>query len=238
MKPMLTRQTKPMQLSSPTTVPPVIKTHPRIISVRWLVAALVLTVVFVGYTLAVKWLDVSALDGQNIGGSTVNAWWRECVGVNPGWHIVSNVVAVVALGVVGGLLLGQVVTFCRTPQRPRLARHWWALDVVLLALGLCYGLFQVVVINTRPLLIHGVAEASYPSSHVLLFATVFPLALLALWRTVHQRPWRVTLTVVGLVIMGLGIVARTLSGYHWLTDIGGGVLLGAVLVTWYQALSV
>ncbi len=212
-------------------------TNARTVKRWWYLAAVFLTALFVVYTWVVCWVDVQALDTQSIGCATINLWWRDLVGVNAAWHVVSNVVAVVAFLTVGALLVWQVVVACRTKPLRQLPRHWWMLDVVLVGLVGCYLLFQIVVINYRPLLLHGVAEVSYPSSHVLLFATVFPLAILTVWRAVQSRPWRVVLTVLGIAVMVVGMVARVMSGYHWLTDLVGGAWLGAVLVTWNLALT-
>ena len=181
-------------------------------------------------------LDVQTVDGQRLGLATVNGWWRDLVGVNAAWRVVSDVVAVgTVLGVVG-LLMVQIVAVVRGRGLRPVVRDWWVVDLVLISLGICYGLFQIVVINYRPLLVRGVAEASYPSSHVLLFATVWPLLILTLWRMTKRRWVRVTVPVMGMMVMLTGIVARALSGYHWLSDVVGGVLLGATLVAWYLAL--
>ncbi len=236
MKPRQPQQTNNMIL--PQNIATSTVTKARLVKKRWYLFATFFTVLFVGYTLAVKWLDVQLVDQQNIGWATVNLWWRDVVGVNQVWHIVSNVVAAVTILTVGGLLIWQMVAAYHVKRLQRLARHWWVLDVVLIGLGLCYLVFQLVVINHRPILIHGTAEVSYPSSHVLLFATVLPLAILTVWHTVKSRPWRMALTMGGLAMMVLGIVARTLSGYHWLTDVLGGMILGMALVAWYQAWNV
>ena len=37
------------------------------------------------------------------------------------------------------------------------------------------------------------------------------------------------------LILALVIVARILSGVHWITDIIGGILFGDMLIAWYRA---
>ena len=203
---------------------------------RWWWVAVACTVIFILFTIMVTALDGQTVDGHRLGLATMNGWWRDLVGVNAAWRVVSDVVAVGTVFGAVGLLIVQIVAVVRGRGLRPVVRDWWGVDLVLISLGICYGLFQIVVINYRPLLMHGVAEASYPSSHVLLFATVWPLLILTLWRMTKRRWVRVTVMVVGMMVMLAGIVARALSGYHWLSDLVGGVLLGVTLVAWYLAL--
>lgn len=204
----------------------------------WCWVAGILTVLFVAFTVAVKWLDVQVDGAHEIGWASVNFWWRDLIGVSDVWRVVSDVAAVLTLLTLVGVIVWQVVALVRARGIHRATRHWLVLDGALGALRLCYLLFEFVVINYRPILIDGVAEASYPSSHVLLFATVCPLLMLTFWREIKSRPWRAGIVTLGVVLMLIGMVARALSGYHWLTDVLGGVLLGAVLVAWYRVLTV
>ena len=204
----------------------------------WYCVAVGLTVLFVIFTLTVKWVDVQTDGTQNMGWATVNFWWRDVIGVQRAWHVISNIMAAVTFAAVGGLMIWQIVAAVRGGGFRHLARHWWVLDAVLLALCVCYLCFQVVVINYRPILRHGVVEAAYPSSHVLLFATVCPLAIFTVWRHTKNRTVRAVAVAFGVTVMCVGVLARLLSGYHWLTDILGGVGLGAVLVAWYLACTV
>lgn len=199
----------------------------------WLCVATVLAFVFVFYTLLVKFVDVKTNDGMTVGCGTINFWWRDIVGVSSVWHLVSNVIAAITLLLMTLLLVWQLVILLRVKKVSKLPRHWWLLDLVLIILGLVYLIFEICVINYRPILINGVAEASYPSSHVLLFCTFLPLVILTVKR--EKKSWRFISVIGCVLLLCLGILARLLSGYHWLTDIVGGILLGVSLVVWYQA---
>ena len=197
----------------------------------WILTAGILTAVFIAFTLMIEFVGVQKNGDNNIGFAELNFWWREIIGDNRGvWNLISNMMTFVTLLGLVVILVFQVVMICR---RKKLARHWWFLDLALLMLLVSYLFFEIVIVNYRPLLIDGVAEASYPSTHVLLLATFCPLIILTVWQEVSTRAWRWSILGFGIVVMVIGIIARALSGYHWLTDIIGSVLLGAVIVSWY-----
>ena len=100
-----------------------------------------------------------------------------------------------------------------------------------------YLLFEQVVINYRPVLIHGILEVSYPSSTTLLTMCVMPTAMLQVRERVkNKRLCNVTLYGMG-AFTGFMVIGRLLSGVHWITDIIGGLLLSAGLVCLYASVS-
>ena len=202
----------------------------------WLLTAGILTAVFVALTLVIKFVDVGVDGAVEVGCATINFWWRDLVGTHQVWHLISDVCAGIVLLALGAVLVWQLILICRRKSWRGLARTWWAFNLALVILGLGYVFFQIVVINYRPLLVDGVQEAAYPSSHVLLLATVCPLLISAVGRTLSVNVWRCVITIASWLIMLLGIVARVLSGYHWLTDSFGAICFSIVILAWYQVL--
>jgi len=204
---------------------------------RWFIIALILTAVFVAVTITVKYVGTQNIGTQTIGWAAINLWWRDLVGVQNFWQITSHIFAAVTLIILVMFLVWQALALLRRKSFRAVPRHWWFFDLTLIALALCYIVFQIIVINFRPVLIDGVAELSYPSSHVLLLATLWPVFMLTLSREVKSRPWLRVASMIGVIVMTVGIIARLLSGYHWLTDILGGILLGMTLTAWYQTMT-
>lgn len=201
----------------------------------WILTAGIVTAVFVVFTVVVASVDVQSDGVQQIGCATVNFWWRDLIGVSNVWHLISDIIVGLTLVALASFLVWQLVLICRARSWRALTLPWWVFDIVLVVLGLCYLFFQIVVVNCRPILIGNVAETSYPSSHILLIITLWPAIITTLKRTLSQRVWCRVITVLGIAMMTIGVVARTLCGYHWLTDIIGGILLGATLTCWHQS---
>ena len=100
----------------------------------------------------------------------------------------------------------------------------------------CYVFFEVVIINFRPVLVEGQLEASYPSSHTVLTVCIMGTAALQLHRLLQNKKLlRIGAEILAVLIAGVTVVGRLLSGVHWFTDIVGGLLLSAALLVLYVA---
>ena len=76
-------------------------------------------------------------------------------------------------------------------------------------------------------------EASYPSSHTMLAVCVMSTAICQLkWKMRDEHVSRIVQGVLAVLIV-LTVAGRMISGVHWFTDIIGGVLLSAFLVSLY-----
>ena len=98
-----------------------------------------------------------------------------------------------------------------------------------------YILFETVVINYRPTLIEGYLEVSYPSSTTLLVGCVMPTAMIQLGDRIRKRTLKRLLMLIIRIFIAFMVIGRIVSGVHWITDIIGGVLLSAGLVTLYYS---
>lgn len=206
--------------------------------VWWILAATML-VAFVVWTVLIKTVDVCATgaDGVVVGLSAMNGWWWGVTGANAVAKTLSDWLGYLTLLAVVGLVVWQAVVAIRR-RSLRLPRHWWVMDGVIVALLACYLIFELVVINGRPLLVDGALKASYPSTHTLLFVVALPLVVATVWHEINNRPLRFTVAAVCGVIATVGVILRAIAGVHWLSDIIGGLFLAATLVFTYLALTI
>ena len=96
-----------------------------------------------------------------------------------------------------------------------------------------FALFEIVPVNYRPVLIEGVLEASYPSSTTMLVMCIMPTAAMQLNSRINNVTLRriVSCTIYSFTVFM--VIARLISGVHWLTDIIGGALFSVGLVLMY-----
>ena len=98
---------------------------------------------------------------------------------------------------------------------------------------LIYILFEIVVVNYRPVLIEERLEASYPSSTTLLVMSVMSATILQVIDRIQNKWFKVLTVVLICVFVIFMVIGRLISGVHWLSDIIGGALLSASLVSAY-----
>ena len=98
-----------------------------------------------------------------------------------------------------------------------------------------YVLFELLVINYRPVLIDGQLEASYPSSTTMLVLCVMGSGIMQLRERIKAPALKRWLNLAMGAFTAFMVVARLLSGVHWFTDIVGGALLSFALLMLYKS---
>ena len=111
------------------------------------------------------------------------------------------------------------------------------LGVFYMAVIITYILFEIVVINRRPVLIDGYLESSYPSSTTMLVMSVMPTASMQLSLRIKNNKLKHMITIIIWSFVAFMVVGRLISGVHWLTDILGGTLLSSGLVMIYYSIT-
>ena len=201
--------------------------------------SLALLAAFVVWTLLVRWIDVKPIgpEGSAVGFATLNAFVHDLTGVHMSLYTLTDWLGLLPVAIALGFALLGLAQWIR---RRRLGK----VDRSILMLGGFYAMvvavflfFEMVVINYRPVLILGALEASYPSSTTLLTLCVMPTAAMQARARVKKTGLRRGLTVAIVAFTAFMVIARLLSGVHWITDILGGALLSAGLVTWYRSLT-
>ena len=201
--------------------------------------AAILLGAFVVWTAAVQLVDVQPIgpQGSTVGFATVNSWVHNLTGVHMSLYTVTDWLGLVPIAfAIGFALLGLIQWVKR--------KHLRQVDFSILVLGgfyllvmAAYVLFEVVVINYRPVLINGCLEASYPSSTTMLVLCVMPTTLMQLNARIKSQTLKrwVGFGITAFILFM--VIGRLLSGVHWFTDIIGGALLSAGLVMLYYSIT-
>ena len=201
-----------------------------------LVLGVSLVVAFVLWTILVCFVDVRAIgpEGSSVGFAALNGFVHELTGVNWFLYTITDWLGIIPIAVaLGFAILGLVQLIKR--------KSLWKVDHSILALGVfyivvmaAYIFFEVVVINYRPTLIDGYLEASYPSSTTMLVMCVMPTAAMQLNVRIKNTVFRRCAVITIVAFTAFMVIGRLVSGVHWITDIIGGALLSAGLVTMYD----
>ena len=178
--------------------------------------AFVLLVIAVVFTVLVSKIDVKPIGPVNpetnvtseVGFASINGAVHEKLGFNDTFYTISKYAGYLAL---------VLVVF-------------YALAVFYVCVAVVYVLFEVMIINYRPVIMDGELEASFPSSHTMLALCVCGSSLIVSKHIIKKENFRKLLNIGAWIVMILVVVTRVLSGVHWITDICGGILISLFML--------
>ena len=196
-----------------------------------------LCAVFGLLTYAVLTFDVKTIgqSGTDVGFATLNESFFGLTGTHMTLYTVTDWLGLVPIFV---CMLFGMTGLLQLVKR----RSLFKVDAEILLLGVYYAAviflylaFEMIPINYRPILIDGRCEASYPSSTTLLVVSVMPTLVFMAERKLKNTAVKRLIAVCSWMFSTFMVAGRLISGVHWLTDIIGGVLLGAAMFCLYAA---
>lgn len=191
-------------------------------------SAVVFTLLFIVFTLVIRFIDVDNIgpQGSPVGLAHINGPFFEAFGYNKVLYTVSELLGYVAIGVAAGFAAYGVWQLIKLKSLKKVDPKIICLGVFYAVVIAFYALFEVVVINYRPVLSDEGLEASYPSSHTMLAVCVFGSAIIMIRDLfAENRRLKLCSVIILSVLMAAVILTRLFSGVHWLTDIIGGIIL-------------
>lgn len=193
---------------------------------------------FIVFTVLVKVVDVKAIgpQGSKVGFAALNSlFMRQSLGVF--WYKLAEVCGILVLLVVAVFAcIGAVELF--------MGKSINAVEYRILLLGVFYVVvfalyivFDKIPLNYRPLIIDPAEglEPSYPSSHTLLAISVMGTAFMQIDNYLSNARYNRIARYAAIALTVVTVLARTISGAHWITDIIGAIILSAALVMLYAA---
>ncbi len=202
---------------------------------RNLTISLSLLVAFILWTILVMFVDVKAIgpNGSKVGLGAINEFFFKLFGESATWDKISDIFMLFALAVAGVFAVFGVYQLIKRKSLKKVDADIIILALLYVAMAIFYVLFEKCVINYRPIIVEGELEASYPSSHTLLVCTILGSAIYQAVTRIKNKPLKITACAVLSVVMLFNALGRLLSGMHWFTDVVGGVILSAFLVSAY-----
>ena len=199
---------------------------------------IILLVAFLLWTCAVRLVDVQQIGPQNssVGFATINNLVHTLTGTNmclytlTDWLGLVPIVFVISFGTLG------LIQWIKR-------KHILKVDFNILVLGgfyivvmAIYAVFEIFVVNYRPVLINGCLEASYPSSTTTLVICVMSTALIQFNLRLKNSVLKKSVVFIIIAFVVFMVLGRLISGVHWVTDIIGGALISASLVQMYKGI--
>ena len=204
---------------------------------KQLLSGIIFIIALVIWTILIQTIDVQpvGVNGTDIGFAAVNTRFFTLTGVNMTLYSITDWAGIVPLLV---CMLFGIVGLAQIIKRKSLFKVDF--DIIILGIYyviviLCYLIFEMIPINYRPVLINGIAEASYPSSTTLLVMGVMPTLIFQVNRRFKENKVKKIINVITVLFSAFMVMGRLVSGVHWFTDIIGSILLSTGLFLIYKA---
>lgn len=189
------------------------------------------------FTILVKTVDVQAVgvNGTNLGFATFNKAVFESLGENKIWYNITDCLGIIAIlmsvtyVVIGGIQL------IKRKNIFKVDKEIITLGIFYVTVVILYVFFEKFIINYRPVLIDGVLEASYPSSHTLLIICLCGSSVIINKKMFNNKVTKI-MNILSIIIAIITVTGRLLSGVHWATDIIGGILISIALLTIFYSI--
>ena len=190
---------------------------------------------FILWTVLIGIVDVKAIGPResSVGFATLNGYFHSLTGANMLLYTITDWLGLVPICIALGFAVFGLVQWIQRKSLRKVDRSLLLLGGFYIVVMAVYILFELIVVNYRPILIDGYLEASYPSSTTMLVMCVIPTAIMQLRARIQCKSFERCVSVVMIVFIIFMVVGRLLSGVHWLTDIIGGALFSAGLVLIY-----
>lgn len=137
------------------------------------------------------------------------------------WDKATDIILIAAIAILSVFACLGIYQWISRKSLKKVDKNLILMVVSLILMAITYIIFdKVFILNVRP---NGSGEASFPSTHVMVVATIFLLVAQNLKYYVKSKTFRVILLIIMLALTTLTCFGRVLSNKHWLSDVLGGL---------------
>jgi undecaprenyl-diphosphatase len=200
----------------------------------------ILLIFAVVYTILVQCVDVKAIGPENssVGFATINEAVRDSIGLNETLYDITKYLGYLSLLLAAAYALVGFIQLVKRKSLLKVDKEILMLAGFYVVVIAVYVLFEIFIVNYRPVILEEGLEASYPSSHTVLSICVCGSAVILNKKLFNKVKGIKAVNILSIVLLVLTTVGRLLSGVHWFSDILGGVIISsALLMTFYSIIN-
>ena len=202
-----------------------------------IIISIILITVSSLFTYLIKVIDVEEFEIGKIGFATINEFVFNKTGVNMLYYHITDYLGIILVLIAFIYALIGLIQLIKRKNILKVDREIIILGIFYLVLILIYIFFEKVIINYRPILIDGIKEASYPSSHTMLTICLCGSSIM-INKKLYNNKLTNYMNTFSIIIILVVVILRLISGVHWFSDILGGIIIAsALLMSLYTVLT-
>lgn len=202
---------------------------------KWIISTSVVSVIALVYTILIAFVDRNAIGANDsvVGFSKINKYFLDLLKFNGTFYNITKYTGIIIILIAVIYMIIALIELIKRKKYKEVDSELIFAGVFYIALIIIYFVFELLKINYRPILMDGVLEPSYPSSHTMLAVFICVSALLINKKIIKNTPLKITIDTITIIIGLVTVIGRIISGVHWITDIIGGILISTALVLGY-----
>ena len=206
---------------------------------RNIIISIVLIILSVLFTVLVKNVDVKPI-GPNesmVGFADINKLFHNLIGSNMTIYKITEVLGYIPIVMALVYVFIGLKQLIKRKSLLKVDKEIYVLALFYVLVVGVYVFFEKFIINYRPILIDGLLEASYPSSHTLMSICLCGSSII-INKKLFKNKFGDIENVFSVILILLIVIGRIISGVHWFTDILGGIIISStLLVIFYSIIS-
>mgnify|MGYP004540853369 FL=1 len=206
---------------------------------RNIIISIVLIILSVLFTVLVKNVDVKPI-GPNesmVGFADINKLFHNLIGSNMTIYKITEVLGYIPIVMALVYVFIGLKQLIKRKSLLKVDKEIYVLALFYVLVVGVYVFFEKFIINYRPILIDGLLEASYPSSHTLMSICLCGSSII-INKKLFKNKFGDIENVLSVILILLIVIGRIISGVHWFTDILGGIIISStLLVIFYSIIS-
>lgn len=147
------------------------------------------------------------------------------------WALATDIILYAAIILIAVFALLGLYQWISRKSLKKVDRALRLIPLPLILMVITYFIFDKLwILATAP---NDPTKPSFPSTHVMVVATIFLLTALILPRYLKSKPLRLTLDFLMLALFAVVAVGRIIIGAHWPADVACGAVFAAIFATVY-----
>lgn len=206
----------------------------------------VLLIIAIIYTILVQKIDVKPIGPENssVGFATVNEAVANQIkenttlGYSETLYDITKYLGYLSLAMCVVYAFVGLVQLIKRKSLFKVDKEIFMLAAFYIVVIALYILFEIYVVNYRPVIMEEGLEASYPSSHTMLAVCVCGSAIILNKKLFKDFKQIKVVNILCTILLVTTVVGRLLSGVHWFSDIIGSIIISsALLMTFYSLIN-